>query len=183
MFSLDADENPLYSDKLAKAMERDIVQFVPFRNFKDNPLELARQTLEEVPRQLLDFFESRGIRPNRANKKEVQRLLTRDKNYQEAFEAPEFFVARKIMFAQHLGRMGYPPEKVNEILEHGLPEENVELVLDMLQDPRIKNTLLWEGARQAPVQRMGYLAGAAADKNPNMQGEMEWDYEIPSFDK
>lgn len=46
---LDADDEPLYSRKLNKKMERDIVQFVPFREFKDNPTRLARETLEEVP--------------------------------------------------------------------------------------------------------------------------------------
>jgi len=34
---LDADDTPLYSQALKKYMERDIVQFVPFREFKDNP--------------------------------------------------------------------------------------------------------------------------------------------------
>ncbi len=47
---LDADDKPLYSTKLGKQMERDIVQFVPFREFKDDPYRLAKETLEEVPR-------------------------------------------------------------------------------------------------------------------------------------
>lgn len=34
---LDADDDPLYSYVHKKYMERDIVQFVPFREFKDNP--------------------------------------------------------------------------------------------------------------------------------------------------
>ena len=38
---LDADDKPLYSTKLQKQMERDIVQFVPFREFKDDPYRLA----------------------------------------------------------------------------------------------------------------------------------------------
>ena len=33
MDQLDADENPLYSQKYKKYMSRDIVQFVPFREF------------------------------------------------------------------------------------------------------------------------------------------------------
>ena len=31
-------------------MERDIVQFVPFLQYKDNPLKLAEETLNEVPK-------------------------------------------------------------------------------------------------------------------------------------
>ena len=46
---LDADEVPLYSMRYKKNMEADIVQFVPFREFRNNPAELAKQTLEEVP--------------------------------------------------------------------------------------------------------------------------------------
>jgi len=39
---LDADDVPLYSMKYKKNMEADIVQFVPFRDFKHNPAELAK---------------------------------------------------------------------------------------------------------------------------------------------
>ena len=47
---LDADDVPLYSTKYKKNMESDIVQFVPFREFRNNPTQLAKETLEEVPR-------------------------------------------------------------------------------------------------------------------------------------
>lgn len=63
METLDADEEPLYSQAYKKKMERDIVQFVPFRDFKDNPLMLAKETLEEVPKQLISYFESKAIIP------------------------------------------------------------------------------------------------------------------------
>jgi vacuolar-type H+-ATPase subunit F/Vma7 len=63
MNQLDADEVPLYSKAHKKYMERDIVQFVPFRKFKGNPLMLAKETLNEVPNQLISFFESKGIKP------------------------------------------------------------------------------------------------------------------------
>ena len=63
METLDADEEPLYSQAYKKKMERDIVQFVPFRDLKDNPLMLAKETLEEVPKQLISYFESKAIIP------------------------------------------------------------------------------------------------------------------------
>jgi len=47
---LDADDEPLYSKKYKKYMSSDIVQFVPFSEFKHDPSLLARETLEEVPR-------------------------------------------------------------------------------------------------------------------------------------
>ena len=60
---LDADEVPLYSMKYKKNMESDIVQFVPYREFKGNPTQLARETLDEIPRQLLDFMRKNQIDP------------------------------------------------------------------------------------------------------------------------
>jgi len=36
--------------KHKKYMDADIVQFVPFRDFKNNPTLLAKETLDEVPR-------------------------------------------------------------------------------------------------------------------------------------
>lgn len=45
-------------------MSADIVQFVPFRDFKSNPMMLAKETLEEVPGQLLNFMRRKGINPN-----------------------------------------------------------------------------------------------------------------------
>lgn len=47
---LDADDVPLYSQRFKKYMESDIVQFVPYREFRNNPIQLAKETLEEVPR-------------------------------------------------------------------------------------------------------------------------------------
>ena len=60
---LDADEVPLYSMKYKKNMESDIVQFVAYREFKGNPMALARETLDEIPRQLLDFMRKNQIDP------------------------------------------------------------------------------------------------------------------------
>ena len=54
---------PLYSTKYKKNMESDIVQFVPFRKFKNNPEQLARETLDEIPRQLLNFMKKNDIQP------------------------------------------------------------------------------------------------------------------------
>ena len=76
---LDADEVPLYSMKYKKNMESDIVQFVPFREFKHNPAQLARETLDEIPRQLLDFFRKNNINPlpqTEAGRRAIQQKLT-----------------------------------------------------------------------------------------------------------
>ena len=56
---LDADDERLFSKRHQKFQERDNVQFVEFNNFKHNPNLLARETLEELPRQMIDFYQSR----------------------------------------------------------------------------------------------------------------------------
>ena len=79
MDQLDADEQPLYSMRYKKQMAADIVQFVPFRDFANNPMMLAKETLEEVPGQMLNYFRRRGIRPNpatEAQKRQLQQQLS-----------------------------------------------------------------------------------------------------------
>ncbi|KAJ7370747.1 Copine-4 [Desmophyllum pertusum] len=62
MNELDADEGRLrcghhYAD-------RDIVQFVPFREFKtQSPALLAKHVLAEVPKQVQEYFSKRGLTP------------------------------------------------------------------------------------------------------------------------
>lgn len=46
---LDSDGEFLYSETYKKYMEADIVQFVPFNQFKHSPHLLAKETLYEVP--------------------------------------------------------------------------------------------------------------------------------------
>ncbi len=60
---LDADDSPMRST-WGETARRDIVQFVPFNQFKDRPHDLAKAVLEEVPGQLLSYFKMRGIVPN-----------------------------------------------------------------------------------------------------------------------
>ena len=56
MEALDGDASPLYSKKLDKYADRDIVQFVEFRKFKDNQAGLIKEVLRELPKQVTDYF-------------------------------------------------------------------------------------------------------------------------------
>jgi len=61
---LDADDVPLVSSRGVK-MKRDIVQFIPFRQFSNSHIsELAKETLAEIPRQLLSYMQSVKFKPN-----------------------------------------------------------------------------------------------------------------------
>ena len=60
---LDADEEAIYSTAYRKYMSADIVQFVPYDQFKGNPHLLAKEILYEVPGQLLNFMRKNNINP------------------------------------------------------------------------------------------------------------------------
>ncbi|XP_037309828.1 copine-4 isoform X2 [Pungitius pungitius] len=63
MQMLDGDDGILRSPK-GEPVFRDIVQFVPFRNFKHaSPAALAKSVLAEVPNQVVDYYNSKGIKP------------------------------------------------------------------------------------------------------------------------
>lgn len=64
MEQLDADDAPLFSNQSKSYAKRDIVQFVPFRDCKNDPSKLAKQVLAEIPTQLTQYFMSKNIRPN-----------------------------------------------------------------------------------------------------------------------
>eukprot|EP00826_Nyctotherus_ovalis_P031930 TRINITY_DN2571_c0_g2_i8.p1 TRINITY_DN2571_c0_g2~~TRINITY_DN2571_c0_g2_i8.p1 ORF type:complete len:496 (-),score=78.55 TRINITY_DN2571_c0_g2_i8:164-1651(-) len=64
MDRLDSDTQPLFSKKLGKYAVRDMVQFVPFNKFAGNAQELARQTLAELPKQLVDYMTAMKIPSN-----------------------------------------------------------------------------------------------------------------------
>eukprot|EP01102_Stenamoeba_stenopodia_P004241 TRINITY_DN1453_c0_g1_i4.p1 TRINITY_DN1453_c0_g1~~TRINITY_DN1453_c0_g1_i4.p1 ORF type:complete len:657 (-),score=143.34 TRINITY_DN1453_c0_g1_i4:64-2034(-) len=64
MALLDADEKALSADGVTAL--RDIVQFVPLRNFKDQHYSrLAAEVLAEVPQQVVEFFKIKNIKPNK----------------------------------------------------------------------------------------------------------------------
>ena len=83
-------------------MERDIVQFVAFNEYKNDPTELAKQTLEEIPKQLVSYMSSKGIKPNRE-------ALVNMQNF-------SFFEAQKQNFIQTLTGMGFAMEKIEDII-------------------------------------------------------------------
>ncbi|CAD8209885.1 unnamed protein product [Paramecium octaurelia] len=62
MMILDNDNKTMVDSKGNKAT-RDLVQFVPFNQFKSDPSRLSKEVLEELPNQLVEYMELVGIRP------------------------------------------------------------------------------------------------------------------------
>ena len=61
MSRLKEDCNNLYSKKYEKCPIRDIIQFVPFEKYADDPEKLSSETLEGLPEQLVDYMTLRQI--------------------------------------------------------------------------------------------------------------------------
>ena len=55
MEKLDGDEIPLISKRGIKRL-RDLVQFVPFCKYENNGEKLIHQVLEEIPRQIIEYY-------------------------------------------------------------------------------------------------------------------------------
>lgn len=124
---MDADEIPLYSKKLGKKMERDIVQFVPFREYKNNAIALAKQTLEEIPRQLTSYMNSKGIKPTKPELVNMQKA--------------SFFEAQRFQFVNALLAANFTQDKIEEILAKGLPEHSLDLFKASVFNPYFRNQL------------------------------------------
>ena len=61
---LDADDEGLV-DKNGRKADRDLVQFVPFKNYSYNGELLAKQVLEEIPRQVIEYYQHQNIAPGK----------------------------------------------------------------------------------------------------------------------
>jgi Copine len=55
-----------FLDDSAKPGKRDIAQFVQFNKHGSNSAALTSETLREIPDQLVQYFQSRGIAPSPA---------------------------------------------------------------------------------------------------------------------
>ena len=59
---LDADDEPLV-DRKGRKSDRDLVQFVPFKKYSYNGEVLAQNVLEEIPRQVIEYYQHKKIPP------------------------------------------------------------------------------------------------------------------------
>lgn len=70
-----------------------------------NPMQLAKETLEEVPGQMLNYFRNKGIVPNLANDAQ-KRLLQQQLSQQRSLggnqneSKDDFYATRKEVFLQ-----------------------------------------------------------------------------------
>jgi hypothetical protein len=70
---LDGDQG-LRSNKGQKEV-RDLVQFVPFRKFKNNSAELQKEVLAEIPTQFTEYMKFCGIKPAPPSRVDISQLV------------------------------------------------------------------------------------------------------------
>ena len=85
-------------------MSADIVQFVPFNDYKHSSHLLAREVLMEVPGQLLNYMRKNNIYPNastEAQRAQVQQQLSM-RAQQHVAQVPRYFMTKREAFLNQL---------------------------------------------------------------------------------
>ena len=81
MIELDGDDKPIKNRDGVIRM-RDLVQFVPFNKYRNNPNILAEQVLEEVPRQVIEYYTMNNLYPDNLHNEESVLVNRMSKTYQ-----------------------------------------------------------------------------------------------------
>ncbi len=58
------DDNCQMVDSKGNATQRDLVQFVKFSDFSNNGAALAKEVLEELPRQVSEYYQLMNMSPD-----------------------------------------------------------------------------------------------------------------------
>ena len=85
MIILDGDNVPLVSSRGIKRM-RDLVQFVPFNKYRHNPTQLSEQVLEEVPRQIIEYYTMNNIYPENLSMARLNNGLMMNNSVQSSYQ-------------------------------------------------------------------------------------------------
>eukprot|EP00980_Cylindrotheca_fusiformis_P002260 scaffold517_cov119-Cylindrotheca_fusiformis.AAC.43 len=105
-----------FLDDSNKGGTRDVAQFVPFNEYSSSPNALSSVTLHEIPRQLVDFFQGRGIQP--LSPQEVDKnSLEEDEEEPEIdlslnLDEEEIVVARGGVDYSHWGLLETPTQRI-----------------------------------------------------------------------
>mmetsp|Transcript_4449 Transcript_4449/g.10336 ORF Transcript_4449/g.10336 Transcript_4449/m.10336 type:complete len:774 (-) Transcript_4449:62-2383(-) len=144
MDELDADDEPLFSTETNTYQSRDIVQFVPFNEFRGRSYhELAMCTLDEIPREVNNYFLKRNIPPKKVLADGVDNLQKvmaqkdqRDKELAEqredGFELPDFLRDERDKLISACISQGYAREDVEATVRDGVPSLNPEHLIDCM---------------------------------------------------
>jgi Copine/Zinc finger, C3HC4 type (RING finger)/C2 domain len=128
MNRLDSENEPLQSTEEKAHMERDIVQFVPFNDFKDKGYqELALGTLDKIPSDILNYYRSKDIKPSYG--KNLLELNRQD--IPLTHQLPAFLEdQKKKLIAGAIGS-SITREDIDIIINEGIPCPDVGYLVDI----------------------------------------------------
>ena len=140
MKELDSDERKLVSRVSRRAMERDIVQFVPYRQLKDNHLNLAREVLYEVPSQLVSYMTLHGIKPGfpKGQQLFMDSKLNSHRGLPPVTSKYNPFESLKEQFVLEMTAAGLDSAAVKDLVEDGLLASELPYINELLDmRPRV----------------------------------------------
>lgn len=107
---------------------------------------LAKKVLEEIPGQVVNFFQTRNIQPNPRQiedktkihiQQQLQNQLRKQMNYHDTY-----YIERKIKMHQELVSKGYDPQVTQAWIDyHGVPEYHLWWPTNCMQNPNFVNYL------------------------------------------
>ncbi|CAG9323477.1 unnamed protein product [Blepharisma stoltei] len=171
MQQLDADGEPLYSKKYQKRAIRDIVQFVPFSKFNDNPMTLAREVLFEVPNQFLSYMKMHDIKPNQPQVEEskynksyartqTSKVLSSRSNNSSTSSLLE---KMKSQFINDLSQIGYSRHNILEVIDKGISCMNAQLAGELIT--------IAKSSKSVKKSALKKSSAASSPKGPNTNFE------------
>lgn len=135
MKDLDSDDKKLVSRVSKKTMERDIVQFVPYRLLKDNQMDLAREVLYEVPLQLVSYMSQHGIKPGFPKGQQLF-MDSRVNSYRQMPVSANKFTPFESLKERFIGDMeaaGCDMASLQDILSEGILTSDTAYVAELLE--------------------------------------------------
>lgn len=112
------------------------MQFVPFRKFKDNYHDFAREVLAEIPKQIKDFFEKKGITPkdfkfqNNKNMHRDLELLKRNRLMHKNKDETPYLTEMRKKFTEEILHLGFVRDDVEMIIKKGLHSMDRNIAVD-----------------------------------------------------
>ena len=137
MEKLDGDEIPLISKSGIKRL-RDLVQFVPFSKFENNAEKLINKVLEEIPRQIIEYYTFNFLYPENigggyANNNNEIKELNRDNTINSYYSENKSLIFQDTSFELFESNKNVHIEKeecvldydeVNSMFDHLLSNDN-----------------------------------------------------------
>ena len=185
---LDGDDVPLISSTGKKRM-RDLVQFVPFSKFENDENKLSMEVLEEIPRQIVDYYTFNNYNPEKIRyllSQNIQNLpqnLYQPQNLyppQNPNQPQNFYPPQNPNQPQNF----YPPQNPNQPQNFYQPQNpNQPQNLYPPQNPNQPQNLY---PPQNPNQPQNFYPpqNPSQPQNPNQPGEkypQQFDFEKADF--